>query len=268
MTACNEDCQAPFQTNCGVGACTSDTWACVTNVALMVFNAFEAVLSTALLIMTFGASAALKIAATAAQKAALRAAARKNMGRVFKRASKAEFKNMWAKLALENVKAKLKSGLVYGKLVAYFMAKQAKDSWISAWSTKAKELAAQEMVADHIEGKTMSMIEAAQKQLGENDNSSFVEKVDPTGLAALINEISKQSDNKMDLTKKWLDLFGTFDPTGWIAVASNFIKPICEDQIEKARKESLDGGKNTANARKGGGGGGAGGSSSGGRRGR
>lgn len=63
----------------------------------------------------------------------------------------------------------------------------------------------------------------------KTDPGAFLEKMDFTGLAAAIRKTAANS-TEVEKAKAWASALSTFDPTGWIGVAANFIHPMCDDQ--------------------------------------
>lgn len=123
-----------------------------------------------------------------------------------------------------------------------FAYKLAKDSFQGTVTDHVKYLA-NERAMDMVLGKTMALEEAMIKQMTKEDDNSFLEKLDPTGLAKLIDVQGDSSSSTADLASAWLGVFSTFDPTGWISVAANFAKPICKDAINKVENQAKSGQK-------------------------
>lgn len=237
VTACNENCGGVFPTNCGAAACSSSSETCGTNIATMIVSGIQAVVDSALLVATGGASAGLKVAFTAAAKTAARQAAKKNIKKVATRIASGSFKNIWIKLALENAKQRLKDAGSWAKVFAKWGAELSKDAMISTAKDHGKFLAAEAYVKNLQEGKVRSLIDAMGTQFktnADNDAASFgdtlVGVIDFAGIGTLVEKVGDPSSSTADEAAAWLGVFSTFDPTGWVSVAANFAKPICSEQ--------------------------------------
>lgn len=203
----------------------------------MIVSGIQAVVDSALLVATGGASAGLKVAFTAAAKTAARQAAKKNIKKVATRIASGSFKNIWIKLALENAKQRLKDAGSWAKVFAKWGAELSKDAMISTAKDHGKFLAAEAYVKNLQEGKVRSLIDAMGTQFktnADNDAASFgdtlVGVIDFAGIGTLVEKVGDPSSSTADEAAAWLGVFSTFDPTGWVSVAANFAKPICSEQ--------------------------------------
>jgi len=163
----------------------------------------------------------------------------------------------WKRLFMAYMANKLYASGKMGKAVAKSMAKAAKGNFFE-W---LKQTSATEMVAsveadltdletgtkydqsvflkaeDEVVTKMLSiaglgplagpLVNQLEKkfELATKDPGAFLEKMDFTGLAAAI----RKTGTGVDKGKAWASALSTFDPTGWLGVAANFIHPICKD---------------------------------------
>lgn len=74
----------------------------------------------------------------------------------------------------------------------------------------------------------------------KEDPGAFLEKLDFTGMTAAIRKTADADATPVAKMKAWASALSTFDPTGWIGVAANFMHPICDDQHKtiEANKDS------------------------------
>lgn len=92
---------------------------------------------------------------------------------------------------------------------------------------------------------------------------------DFTGIAAVVDVMQKESSRPDEKAAAWMNMFATFDPTGWLAAAALFAKPVCKDFLAQFDNDDLLDKSRGSGKGKGSTGGSSGGSSSsGGSRGR
>lgn len=267
VTACNEDCKGIFSTNCGAAACASSTASCVKNVGNMIVGSLKAMIDTALLIATGGASGTMKLAATMATKNAAKNAARKNIKRMAARIGTRAFKEKWIKLALRNARARLQEGAVWSKIMGKWFAGKTWDTVKSSAQDHAKFVAMEYYIYQRLgdeksmmnggkEGKIAALIESMEKMTNSNAETdlanfgkSLANTIDFIGLKDLIDKMSDPEASFADQAGAWLGLMSNFDPSGWLAAAANFAKPICEEQNDQLESAAATGRKSGGGAK-------------------
>merc|ERR1712156_292448 len=184
-----------------------------------------------------GASAAAKVAYNAVAKSAVKSAAKKNIRKMAKRITEKNFKKSWKSFSLINAKNRLKNRFKEGT-TADWLVGQSIDAAKGSATEHAKFVAAEAYVNSLLEGKIATLMEATEKQFNKNseDNGeafgkAIADTIDFTGIKTLVEAVNDDTSSTATETSAWLNVFSTFDPTGWLSAAANFAKPICSDQI-------------------------------------
>lgn len=182
---------------CGLGlSCGTDTSTCAANIADMSLSVVMAAAETALLISSFGSSAA----ATPVIKQSTKGA--------FKQAAKQGLKSFQKKLRKLSTVSAIKTAV-----------KKKVKKALPDFAVDTVHAAADVAVTAYINNfllQTESGIDA----------QSF-EAFDITGLTTAIRT-SVENEPAVETAKAWVDVVGAIDPSGWISAVASFMNPKCE----------------------------------------
>jgi len=203
----------------------------------------EVALTIGLAIVTAGGSVAVQAAAKAgyaANKAALKTAAKESAQKVAANIAKNGYRTV-VQNAVKNFKDKLVADLVQGM---------------------GLHLAAKYI--EYSQTQTDALEERIAAKLAANDGdaaSTAVQEFDPTGLGAALDSVTGDAvDDTAQVTAKWMNFVGTFDPTGALSAAASFIGDkeceVVDDAYQEAGRTGAVGSNGMARASAGGGGGG------------
>lgn len=168
----------------------------------MSLSVVMAAASTAALVMTFGAAAPGTKAATEGTKTA------------FKTGAKATLRKFQEQVAQQGIKTAIVNN-----------AKAAVKKRVAAITAEAVDEAVQDAI---INAATVTMIEDLKaKDEGGIDEFDYT-SLDVTGLASAI-KTSVEGGTDLEQASAWTAFAGTFDPTGWVAAAASFMKPMCHE---------------------------------------
>lgn len=212
------NCRQPLPTDCG-GACAADTNSCVANTFEMIQGVIDAVVNTALLVMSFGTSTAAVLAKNTVQNMARQTA--KNARRIAMRVGHQNFKSQ----------------------VRTYRYKLVRKAITDNMKGKVTEVA-QKNMADYAMSESDSLAEFYIKKFEEEESAAdrvnkITQKIDPTGIAAAIDSSTGASvDDSNKQAANWLNVASFVDPTGITGAVAGIIKhSMCEstwgDQEEK-----------------------------------
>ena len=206
---CYRDCNKIGLLNCGIGACSATSQACGTTIASMAVDALLAIGQTALLVASFGSSSA----ATTTAKTGVEQGFKK-LGSLSLKQSLNAFKTVISK---QGKSAFLKQVGEYAfKNIGKFVVKKI-----------AKEVVSK--VCDEIGSKLFDKVEKSSEPiLNFQDfdlNKSFGNTLDK--LAGPCKDTST-SNNEINCAKSVLDKVAIVDPTGFVALASSVLQPVCD----------------------------------------
>merc|ERR1712166_51172 len=214
---CMRDCTAPLGTDC-VAACALDTNSCVANVIEQVAGVTEAMINMAVLYMTFGASAAAT-ALSRAGKTQMMKAAGKNARRNAMLVSKAAFQKELRK--------------------AY--KKQIRDEILGALKGKVEQKVSDLMIKFAVSDADTLSAEYNKKfkAQGEDHTLIVIKEFDPIGLVDAIDSSHGETDAGNVQASKWMNVLSSFDPTGILGAAANFVKhSYCVSTLEDMKKSA------------------------------
>jgi len=171
------------------------------------------------------------------------------------------FKKAWKSFSLKNVQNRVKNRFKSGSTAEWLLG-QSIDAVKGSAKEHAKFVAAEAYVNSLLEGKIASLMEATEKQIEDNSKGNgeavgkaIADAIDFTGIKALVEAVGDDSSSTATETAAWLNVFSTFDPTGWISAAANFAKPICSDQmkaVNDAANKGSSSGSGPGSSKKGG----------------
>merc|ERR1712046_240130 len=147
-----------------------------------------------------------------------------------KRITEKNFKKSWKSFSLINAKNRIKKRFKEGT-TADWLVGQSIDSAKGSATEQAKFVAAEAYVNSLLEGKIRTLMEATEKQFNKNseDNGeafgkAIADTIDFTGIKTLVEAVNDDTSSTATETSAWLNVFSTFDPTGWLSAAANFAK--------------------------------------------
>lgn len=203
-------CRQPHPTDC-IGGCAADTTSCVANQFEMIQGVIDAVVNTALLVISFGTASAAVLAANTGRNLARQTA--KNARRIAIRVSHKNFKDQVRKKRYEVIRKGITDNMA-GKVLEVTQKHMAdyalseSDTLTEHYITKFKE---EESAADRVNKITQS--------------------IDPTGLAAAIDGSTGASvDDSNKQAANWLMVASFVDPTGITGAVAGIMKhSLCEN---------------------------------------
>ena len=208
LTACQQKCP-PHMVSCGLGACALTAGNCASNIASMVIESSMAVVSTALIVASFGTATP----AVGVGKAAAKTVVKASVQKAFKTGAKSALKSYQKSLAKDAVQKSLMKK-VKDKLQVEVVKKFAKEV-ASEFLSNAAEVAVQETVAAF-----------AKKSEDDMENFDYAE-FDPTGVLGAASTTLDKDSSDIEEAAAWTEAVGTFDPTGWVGAAATFMHESC-----------------------------------------
>eukprot|EP00930_Biecheleria_cincta_P013754 TRINITY_DN1210_c0_g1_i3.p1 TRINITY_DN1210_c0_g1~~TRINITY_DN1210_c0_g1_i3.p1 ORF type:complete len:218 (-),score=58.59 TRINITY_DN1210_c0_g1_i3:69-722(-) len=191
----------------------------------MIDGALSAVIDSAILVVSFGSSASAKVAATAAQRAALKSAARGNMRRIAMRVSKQQFKTEYRRLVRRAAMKAVKDA-VKGKATDHLM-----EQGIGAGLSGVSDPELNQAMAQS--GRSAEQLaDTMVQQMSDQAKDFDFKDLDFTGVSAVVDAM-KGDAPAHEMAAAWLNMLSTIDPTGWMAAAANFAKPLCESIFDE-----------------------------------
>jgi len=214
---CTDD--AGLATDCGA-ACSQGTAACVANTFDMVQGLIDAVVNTAVLVVSFGTATGAVLAKNTAKNCAKAAAknARRNAVRVSQSAFKRQVREYRKKLIKDAIKDNMKGKLqekAQNDLVAYAFSEA---ETLTEYYFRAFEDDKNTNTADRM--------------------NKFTQDIDVTGISAAIDgSTGANVDDANKQAANWLTVASFVDPTGITGAVAGFIKhSYCESTIAKAEQ--------------------------------
>jgi len=205
-------CKSHLPTDCGAG-CASDSGSCVRNTFEIIQGLLDAAVSSAVLVLSFGASAAAKISAEVVENSAkktLKNAAKLKMRTIQKAFVDGVKGATWEKVEKEmvdNMKGKIEQ--------------KAQDLYV-AYALSETETLVQQYLDKFKKG-------------GWDQVNTVVQDIDPTGIASAID--GSTGDEVDDVNKQvanWMNVISFVDPTGIVGAAAGIIKHShCESTLAK-----------------------------------
>ena len=197
-------------TQCGVAACSADATTCGAHIGQMVLDVGLAVVNTAMLVATFGASGA---GASQALNAQSRAA--------FKSAAKATIAKFKKRVAEKGVKDATREAIK--KSMKKYAADHLEGSLTEAHVVNQATFAVNAIVEDF-------------QSKDEQDMEQFDFSVwDPTGVASAVSTSLDNDKSDIDKAAAWTAAVGNFEPTGWVTAAAAFMKGACDTRTPPNR---------------------------------
>jgi hypothetical protein len=215
---CYRDCNIIGLSNCGIGACSTNTAQCVMTIFNMVLTTLEGLYTGAVLIASFGTSAGATTSAKVAIKAGVKA--------LGKAASKAS-----AKAALKSVR-KVLSGK-FKKTIKKIAINQLKNN-----KQIIKELVTEKIVETVCQQVWDAVSDKTQKSKGiEEFTDKLIDTVDVIGVKGMMEDCSDTSDGGFNCAKSIIGGLEAFDPTGLLTIVSAFLEPVCDIPVNDPNKE-------------------------------
>lgn len=201
---CYRDCNKIGMTNCGIGACSSDSTACGFKIAGMVVETIVTIGGLVLDVISLGSTKGLTTAAkTAASK----------LGKEGLRKAFVRSKTFIEKQVTSNLKNFAKS---IAQKAKKFLAKQLVDRYTEF------------QVEQFCENTVKGIREIAGKKNEPTDSFKGIDFLGVLGAAKSCSKPLGDTNAKLECAKGVLEAVGTLDPTGIIGLAAAFVNPICE----------------------------------------
>jgi hypothetical protein len=219
---CYRDCNIIGLSNCGIGACATNTKKCLLTVANMAFKVLKGLYTAAVTIASFGTASAGTMAAKVAVKAGVKA--------LGKAAAKAA-----AKASMASLKKVLSGGFQKTiKKIALNQLKRSKKVLIGKMKAKAVGVVCLNV--------WNSMIKKTEKSKGPSDFSDkLIDTVDVLGVKGVVKSCSDTSDGGLKCAKGIVNSLEAFDPTGLLTIVSAFLEPVCNVPVDDPNKnENLE----------------------------
>merc|ERR1719272_2516290 len=212
---CIRDCTPPLALDCGAG-CALDDDSCGAAISEQITGVVEAMLTVAELYMTFGASAAAT-AMSKVSKAQMLKVARKNARRNAILVSKEAFQKELRKAYRKQIRDEI-VGLLKGKVE-----EKVSDQMVKFALTDADALSAEYNKKFTEQGADPTLI--------------VIQEFDPIGLVDAIDSVHGETDAGNVQASKWMNVLSSFDPTGILGAAANFVKHgYCASTLEDMEK--------------------------------
>lgn len=203
ITVCREKCfGAAHSHHCGVGYCAFDGGTCGAKVVGFLVNILDAVVSTAGLVLTFGASAVKEVAENAAKKQATKIA---------------------TKAAIREMLEKMRDSIMQTTVKKYAELELRKSIF--------------EAVTDNIMNNMMTGIMTAYMDTANKESKFDPATLDPTGLTGALQFEGKSTAS---IVAGFMGVFSVVDPTGWVTAAAAFIADACSPGGEFQFKGKLN----------------------------
>ena len=201
---CYRDCNKIGMTNCGIGACSSDSTACGFKIAGMVVETIVTIGGLVLDVISLGSTKGL----TTAAKTAASKLGKEGLRKAFLRS-----KTFIEKQVTSNLKSFAKS---IAQKAKKFLAKQLMDRYTEF------------QVEQFCENTVKGIREIAGKKNEPTDSFKGIDFLGVLGAAKTCSKPLADTNAKLECAKGVLEAVGTLDPTGIIGLAAAFVNPICE----------------------------------------
>ena len=201
---CYRDCRKIGMVNCGIGACARDLTSCGGAVMNMFIETVNTITSSTLLVLSFGTSTAATAEINAGKKALQR------LGTEALKKSFQGMKNYIKKKGIAGIKKKMQKYI----------------------REKIKEAVINRAISENITPICNSMLDNLAdktKKTTELDAVGFIKKFDVLDINTSVTNCldTSTSNKKMDCATSIMNSLSNFDPTGFVALAASFVKPIC-----------------------------------------
>jgi len=218
-------CKSHLAVDCGPLHCASDEYSCIQNAWSMIQGLADAVVSSALLVFSFGTSAAATVPAKVVKNSIKKCL--KNAVMLQARTITKTFRRGVKKAIMKTVKKEMKEFLK-GKL------SEARDLALAYGAHEVYALSQSETLLDEYLKKFEKGSSGWEKDL-----LTTIKAIDPTGIARAIDgSTGNETDDLHKQVANWMTVISLVDPTGIVGAIAGIIKHgACEKTLAKIDKE-------------------------------